>query len=471
MSYVSANKYKHLENDSAMIQAAVDEATRIRGIAVVPAFNERTGESLWTITKAIRLHSGSSVCLEGCHIVQADGVYTNLFTNSNFGTPEAYTKAGTQKDIHIYGVGGVLLDGGNCVSKLTEENHNKNGLPHITQNSMFNFINCERISIDNVRVKNQRYWAFVFHYCTHGRVSNIDFYAPCTFRNQDGIDLRTGCSDFIIENITGVTGDDVVALTCLRSIYDDSMDPEFDTSINSVIIRNVIARTNYSLVRLLNHYGKKVYNILLDGIIEDIEREPAKEKLWKHHDERKKWVRTGATVRIGENTYCKEESMKAKLGDTYNITVKNVSSRGRMGVRAACTLSDSVIENVKMYGNGGAAVYFGEGEYKDVTVKDIMYPSGVVAKETDDNRKEGNWNGQTFPVDHERHICGMYFKGAKAENLIVQNVTAGENLTAVFGAIDDSNVKMRAANVIRKSEKIPVTLGDGLDINFQNPAM
>ena len=161
MSYISANNYKHLENDSAMIQAAVDEATKIHGIAVVPAFNERTGESKWEITKAIRLHTGSSVCLEGCHIVQAEGVVTNIFTNSNFGTPDAYKKSGTQFDIHIYGVGGALLDGGNPVNELTEENSLKDGRPHITQNSMFNFINCERIYVDNIRVKNQRYWAFV----------------------------------------------------------------------------------------------------------------------------------------------------------------------------------------------------------------------------------------------------------------------------------------------------------------------
>lgn len=471
MSYISANNYKHLENDSAMIQAAVDEATKIHGIAVVPAFNERTGESKWEITKAIRLHTGSSVCLEGCHIVQAEGVVTNIFTNSNFGTPDAYKKSGTQFDIHIYGVGGALLDGGNPVNELTEENSLKDGRPHITQNSMFNFINCERIYVDNIRVKNQRYWAFVYHYCTHGRVSNIDFYAPNTFRNQDGIDLRTGCSDFIIENITGVTGDDTVALTCLRSIYDDNMEPEFDTSINSVIIRNVHARTNYSLVRLLNHYGKKIYNILLDGIMEDIEREPTKEKLWEHAAEIKRWVRTGATVRIGENAYCREGFPMAQLGDTYNVTVKNVTSRGRMAVRAAKTLSDSTIENVKMYGQGGTAVYFGEGDYENVTVKDIMYPANVVARDTDDNRKEGNWNGDVFPIDPERHLCGMYFKGAKVNNLIVQNVLAGENLTAVFGAINDSKVKMRAANVMRRDEKTPVTLGDGIEIDFQNPVM
>ena len=37
--------------------------------------------------------------------------------------------------------------------------------------------------------------------------------SPQTILNQDGLDLRQGCHDIAIENITGYTGDDLVALT------------------------------------------------------------------------------------------------------------------------------------------------------------------------------------------------------------------------------------------------------------------
>ena len=76
-----------------------------------------------------------------------------------------------------------------------------------------------------------------------------------------------------------------------------------------------------------------------------------------------------------------------------------------------------------------------------------------------------------FPVDPEREIGAIYFKGAKVRNMVVRNVLAGENLTAVFGAIDGADVKMRAANVMRRDEKTPVTLGEGIEIDFQNPVM
>ena len=133
---MNANEFKHLENDSAMIQAAVDKAAQTGEVVIIPAYNERTNSDKWIIEKEIRLHTGSSVCLQSCHLIQGSEGYHNIFTNSNFGTDKAYTKSGTQYDIHIYGVGNALIDGGNPISDLTESTSLKNGMPHITQNSM-----------------------------------------------------------------------------------------------------------------------------------------------------------------------------------------------------------------------------------------------------------------------------------------------------------------------------------------------
>lgn len=233
------------------------------------------------------------------------------------------------------------------------------------------------------------------------------------------------------------------------------MESAFDTSINNVIIRNINARTNYSLVRLLNHNGKKLYNILIDGVTEDEEREPSKEKLWEQADPRKKYLRTGATIRIGENSYY-GDGIKACAEDTYNITVKNVISRGRMGVRIACALSDACIENIQMYRNGGTAVYFGGGEMKNIIVRDIFYPQGVVAYECDDNRLEENVNSVYFPVAPNREICAVYFKDSVVSNTIIQNIFAGEFLTSVFGAIGKTKAVINASNIIRMNSETPV---------------
>ena len=77
------NFYSHLEDDSAMIQAAVDEAAKYGESVTIPRYNERTGEPIWIISRAIKLYSGSVVYLDNCHLRQADNVIENIFKNSN----------------------------------------------------------------------------------------------------------------------------------------------------------------------------------------------------------------------------------------------------------------------------------------------------------------------------------------------------------------------------------------------------
>ena len=305
MNRYDPNSYKDLADDAAMIQAAVDAAAESGETVVVPRHNERRGEALWDIPRAIGLHSGSVVCLDNCVLRLADGVFDNMFRNSNYETPAVFTREGRQYDIRVYGLGNAVLCGGrqNGHTEATQRGEDKRPMYY---NSFFNFMNCERITVENLRMIEQRYWAFTFHYCSKGRISNIDFYAPWTAPNQDGIDLRTGCSDFIIENITGVTGDDVVALTCLRSRYDDAMKAAaLDDSIHHVTIRNIRAATVFSLVRLLNHGGKLLHDILIENITETAEHDPAHERCRDYPplDEAAAKYRSGSLVRIGEHGY------------------------------------------------------------------------------------------------------------------------------------------------------------------------
>ena len=48
------NFYKYLEDDSAMIQAAVDAAKESRAAVTIPRYNERTGKYVWNITPELR---------------------------------------------------------------------------------------------------------------------------------------------------------------------------------------------------------------------------------------------------------------------------------------------------------------------------------------------------------------------------------------------------------------------------------
>ncbi|MFA7637597.1 MAG: hypothetical protein WCX81_07525 [Monoglobales bacterium] len=467
MTKFNPNNYKNLQDDSAMIQAAIDEAAKTGETVLIPRHNERTNSEIWDIKRAIKLHSGSVVCLDNCHLRQADGMMENMFMNSNNETDFGYTREGRQYDIKVYGLGNAVLDGG-VHNGLREHNHSRDGRPHIDHNSMFNFVNVERLAVDNVRIINHRYWGFVHHYCSHGRISNIDFYVPLSGLNQDGINLRSGCSHFTIENITGCTGDDTVAMTNLRNRHDEHFTAcGYDTSIHNVIVRNIRSKTKYGIVRILNHYGKKVFNIIIENIVEDCESEysnmPGYQPIHPEVDE----LRVGAAVRIGGNAYCEDESLMANIGDTYNVTVRSVMAQCRMAVKVDRALNGGVFEDLRMYGRGGTAVHFGEGRVENVVIKDVVYPMNLVTDATDDNRSEGPWNGKTnLEIIPDRELCAIYFKETKAKNIIVQNVIASDKLTSVFGG--DGDAEVIAANIITQSDKTPINTGKDIKIKSSN---
>ena len=463
------NYYAGLSDDSAMIQAAVDAAAETGNEVTISRYNARTGKNIWTISRAIRLHTGSTVCLNNCHLQQADGVYQNIFINSNHGSALGYTREGRQYDIYIYGRGAALLDGG-IHNGLREHNHNQNGLPHIEYNSVFNFLNVERLRVENLRIINHRYWAFVCTYCAHGRISNIDFYVSVQHMNQDGIDLRSGCSHFMIENITGCNGDDTIALTNLRSRHDAPMaDAGYDTSIHDVIIRNIQAPSMHSLLRLLCHYGKKIYNILAENLMEESESDYANKPGYVPIHPEMDRLRTGACVRIGGEAYFKGVAEnRAKCTDMYNITIRNVVSQGRIGIKADSGLCGALFDNIRMYGQGGSAVHFGDGEIRNVVISNVIYPANITPKASDDNRKEGPWNSQSekdLAELPDREVCAIYFKNVTAQNIVVTNLMAGENLTAVFGG--NGKAKVQASNVICCREDMPLNIGNQIQLDMR----
>ena len=67
-------------------------------------------------------------------------------------------------------------------------------------------------------------WAVSLEYCTEGHIRDLNFRSSGSrvidgvarrILNQDGLDLRRGCRNIVIDTITGTTGDDLVALTAI----------------------------------------------------------------------------------------------------------------------------------------------------------------------------------------------------------------------------------------------------------------
>ncbi len=443
MNPYDPNSYIQLADDAAMVQAAVDAAAKCGAAVTIPRFNLRTGQEVWDFPRSVRLHSGSTIILDNCHIRQADNSFDNIFKNDICREEAASDARNRQHDIRICGLGHAVLDGGRH-NGLTEYNYKEKNGPHIFCNCVIHFHNVERFVVDNVTIREQRYWGMTFHYCAEGRITNIVLDASGRLHNQDGIDLRMGCHDILIENIMGYSGDDVVALTNLNDCGGTMKVEGLDNSIHDVIIRNIQAagREQRGIVRLLNHYGKKLYNIIIENVID----------ISKPGDS----FRDGSAVRIGELAYVKNESDMARFGDTYNITIRNICARTRHGVFISRTLENALIDNVQMHGDGGTTLLFRAGEYRNIRVRNLTFSAECDTPETDDNPSESAFNGRAIPDQpvHLNRAYAVYFQGPQIRNLSFDGITAGKSLDGVFGGYGD--VKFKARDIFLQNPDIPV---------------
>ena len=325
-------------DDSESIQNAVNAVGNggVRTV-VIPRRCERTGKDEWIITKSILLPSDITVLLDDCHLTLAEGVYENIFRNKNMYTDISLTADGVQRGIRIIGRGEAVLDGGKG-NDLSQKTSCVDGRPHVRFNNFVLLHHVEDYVLENFKCVNMRWWAINQICCCHGRLSNLSFFNGEKIPNQDGINLRIGCSDILIENITGRTGDDVVALTALPLGTDkDLLTEDGDIDIHDVTIRNVRAHTRQSVVALRNQDGSKLYRISIENI-SDVGGEYGP------------W----GVVRIGENNYFRERP--SVLGETYEINVRGVYSLCRGTVFVNATLKDSSIRDVYAGGTSMSAI-------------------------------------------------------------------------------------------------------------------
>ena len=340
---MSANFFQKggYEYITAEIQRAIESGSRTARI---------TGH--WEIDKAVRLPSNTTLILENCHLRMAKDCYSNMFLNEHYGTEIGKTLEGTDTNITIKGKGYAIIDGGGY-NGLTERTANKNGLPSMWKNNPLIFCNVDGFSISDVKVINQRWWALTFVYSRNGYLGNIEFcscdtaidengkeyhtldydrYEDVLVKNSDGIDLRIGCHDIKIENITGFVEDDTVALTALdkgregKELAVEGM----VSDIYNVEIRNIRSASFCSMVRLLNQGGTKLHDILIDGVYDQSETCPH-------------LVRGYNAVKIGDtHAYGSRHSTE---DETYNITIRNVYGAGVNAVKIA-----GEMKNVSIYG-------------------------------------------------------------------------------------------------------------------------
>lgn len=312
----------------------------------------------WEIEEAVKVPSDFALILDNCHLRMKDGVISNMFVNEHLDCLSPLVK---DYDISIEGRGRAILDGGEP-NELNERVFKADpsafpGITHNAVNSILMFAHVDGIRVSGLQIRNHRYWALTFAYCCHGVLQNIDFrsndtwideagqlhhglfrgqfkYEQICVKNADGIDLRCGCHDFIVENITGFTQDDGVAVNCIWGNVPAAYYAEGDCKdIWNIVIRNINMATYCSNVRLLNGDGNLLHDILIDGVFDAI-RECRYTQIGLGH------VKIGDTHKFYRDT-------PSKPGEVYNITVCNVHSTGRAApVKVECAVDNLTLKNI-----------------------------------------------------------------------------------------------------------------------------
>ncbi len=388
LSFVTPNDFSgsDVERINQALAAAAGTGLRV----VVPRCNRAADgdRDVWLLDSAILIPGDSTLELDNCHLKLSDRCRDNMIRSANCGLGIADIQP--LRGIHIIGRGNVLLEGadrpratGDSGKTLGERTYGTDaGVDGESQTGDWRNIGIlmafvEDFSLEHLAMQDSHCWAVSLERCAHGTLRDLSFASSGvktidgveqTILNQDGVDLRMGCHDVLIENIAGYTGDDLIALTGipradsvaggLGSTMVSSLCPrgEGADDIRHIIIRNVrgYCRGGHHIVRLLNTPGVRMHDIVLDGLVDT---SPA-------------GMRCKAAVKIGDHHY---GGGMAPLGDTSRIIVSNVISRSEHTIMIGGSLCDSVLSNIIRHDMPGEAVTLvaGPESIRDVTCANV----------------------------------------------------------------------------------------------------
>jgi len=290
-------------SDIERIRQAIAAAKGTTNKVVIPQWNSN-GTTYWEIDSAILLPSNMTVILDNCTIRLSDRCRDNMFRSDNVGVGISHPD--WNYNIQIVGVGEALLQGaanpratGDAYRKLTTSIESGRvsygsdaGKKDVKQtgdwrNNLIQIAYVDGFKLKNVTIKNSHAWATCFERTKNAELTALRFINPeyitvegktVKAYNKDGINLRHGCKYFRIDNITGINGDDLIALSSLdvAPYFHTSGDihsyqvtstkwrgPEDDTE--QVFITN--CQTNYTGVAIRASDSASIHHVYIDGVI------------------------------------------------------------------------------------------------------------------------------------------------------------------------------------------------------------
>lgn len=240
-----------IHDDTSAIQEMLDRG----GIVTI----EKNGTYL--ISKTLIIKSNTRFILApGAKLLSAPFSKCALIENERF-----RDKSG-QKDVNIEIIGGIF--DGNCnnmgLDGTYEAKHRLDEpySPELFKGKLMRFAHIDNIVIEKLTVKDPVSYGIQIADSVGFVVRDIFFDYNCMFGTTDGVHINGPASNGVIENLNGITNDDMVSLTTI----DESHAEVTFGHIENVNIRNVSAKNGYSGVRLLSAGNYFLYNIVVCGV-------------------------------------------------------------------------------------------------------------------------------------------------------------------------------------------------------------
>lgn len=222
--------------------------------------------------------------------------------------------------------------------------------------------NSEHFTIEGIRVKSTNMWGIECEQSRFGKIINIDLDQDGRQDNQDGINIRRGCHDILIENIIGITYDDIVAITNITLSSDLDVlgttiyDP-IQTTLDcfNIVIRNISSRQERLFpgfspphygggILLLCEDGLKIYNVTIDGVTN------RKAHLYLGYTSIQYWVTTqcaiGDMVNISLSNIYSPIYIRRPL---QNCSFSNVNKYDSTGINLSAAIVDGSVNVLRKY--------------------------------------------------------------------------------------------------------------------------
>jgi polygalacturonase len=360
--------------DIQRIQSAIDAAQGTTNKIFIPSRNAN-GTNLWLLDSAILLPDSMTVILDNCTIQLSDQCRDNMFRSDNVGIGIKNPK--WNNNISIIGLGDVSLKGadnprssgdGARMLTLNPDKEVEKGNWRVSygsdagkegikqkgdwRNIMILMAYVNGFTMKNINIENSHAWAVSFERTLNADISDIRINNPeqiivngktVNVSNKDGIDLRQGCKNFRIDNISGKTGDDFIALSSLDTRKEGHINGNINSTmvtqsiwrgpeddIEQVFITNITCKTKCRGIAIRASDSASIHNIYINGLIT------------------KDWDGFHNSILIGGIGYGKP-SIPGKIN---NIQAMNIMGEGRSLILIEAPITNCYFSNGVYSGDG-----------------------------------------------------------------------------------------------------------------------